>query len=79
MCRRMGCRWLRGQDDNPPGGMTFPSDVGAMVKLVSWNMAHREKSWRYLLESDADIALLQEAAAAHSAAASRTPQPAKLT
>ena len=32
------------------------------MKLITWNMAHREEAWRYLLNSDADIALLQEAA-----------------
>jgi len=32
-----------------------------VVKLVSWNMAHREEAWRFLLEGDADVALLQEA------------------
>jgi len=33
-----------------------------MVKLVSWNIAHRPDAWRHLLSSDADVALLQEAA-----------------
>ncbi len=33
-----------------------------MLKLVSWNIAHRPDAWRYLLKSDADVALLQEAA-----------------
>jgi hypothetical protein len=33
-----------------------------MVKLIAWNIAHREQPWRMLLDSDADIALLQEAA-----------------
>lgn len=32
-----------------------------MVKLVSWNIAHRKEAWRLLLEGDADVALLQEA------------------
>jgi endonuclease/exonuclease/phosphatase family metal-dependent hydrolase len=31
------------------------------MKLVSWNMAHREEAWRFLLGGDADVALLQEA------------------
>jgi exonuclease III len=31
------------------------------MKLVTWNIAGREAAWRYLLESDADIGLLQEA------------------
>jgi hypothetical protein len=29
--------------------------------LVSWNIDRRPQAWRELLESDADIALLQEA------------------
>lgn len=33
-----------------------------MVKLVAWNIAHRTEPWRQLVESEADIALLQEAA-----------------
>ena len=32
-----------------------------MVKLVSWNIARRHAAWRCLPDSDADIALLQEA------------------
>jgi hypothetical protein len=32
------------------------------MKLVSWNMAHRKAAWYELLETGADIALLQEAA-----------------
>lgn len=32
-----------------------------MVKIVSWNIARRDDAWRYLIETDADIALLQEA------------------
>ena len=31
------------------------------MKIVSWNLAHRKKSWSRLLDTDADIALLQEA------------------
>jgi len=31
------------------------------MKLISWNIARREEAWRYLLNSDADLALLQEA------------------
>ena len=30
------------------------------VNIVSWNMAHKQESWRYLLDMDMDIALLQE-------------------
>ena len=33
-----------------------------MVKLITWNIARREDAWRFLLDTDADIALLQEAA-----------------
>ena len=32
-----------------------------MVKLISWNIARREEAWRFLLDTDADIALVQEA------------------
>ncbi len=31
------------------------------MKIVSWNIAHREEPWRRLLKMDADVALLQEA------------------
>ena len=31
------------------------------IKLISWNMAGSDKAWRLLVESDADIALVQEA------------------
>jgi hypothetical protein len=34
-----------------------------MVKVMAWNIARRDEAWRYLLDTDADIALLQEAAA----------------
>src|SRR5262245_38381187 len=33
-----------------------------MVKVIAWNIARRDEAWRYLLDSDADLALLQEAA-----------------
>ena len=32
-----------------------------MVKIISWNIAGRKEPWRELIDSDADIALLQEA------------------
>jgi endonuclease/exonuclease/phosphatase family metal-dependent hydrolase len=32
------------------------------VKIISWNIAHRSQPWYWLLEMDADLALLQEAA-----------------
>ena len=32
------------------------------MKIVSWNIARRDEPWRLLLEMDADVALLQEAA-----------------
>lgn len=32
------------------------------MKLVTWNIAGREEAWRYILNIDADLALLQEAA-----------------
>lgn len=31
------------------------------VTIVCWNMAHRQESWRYLLDTEFDLALLQEA------------------
>jgi endonuclease/exonuclease/phosphatase family metal-dependent hydrolase len=33
------------------------------MKIVAWNIAQRAEAWRYLVDSDADIALLQEATA----------------
>ena len=32
-----------------------------MVKIISWNIARRKEPWRTLIDTDADIALLQEA------------------
>ena len=32
-----------------------------MVKVISWNIAHQEQAWRALCDTDADIALVQEA------------------
>jgi hypothetical protein len=32
-----------------------------MLKIISWNIARRELAWRSLLDSGADVALLQEA------------------
>ena len=32
-----------------------------MVKVISWNIAHREQAWHALCDTDADIALVQEA------------------
>jgi hypothetical protein len=32
-----------------------------MLKLIAWNIAQRAAAWRFLANSDADIALLQEA------------------
>lgn len=34
-----------------------------MVKLITWNIARRDKAWRALLDSEADVALLSEATA----------------
>ena len=31
------------------------------MKLISWNIARRKEVWRHLLDTDADVALLQEA------------------
>ncbi len=33
-----------------------------MTKIIDWNIAQREDAWRYLINCDADLALLQEAA-----------------
>ena len=33
-----------------------------MIKIISWNIAHRAEPWHTLLAMEADIALLQEAA-----------------
>ena len=30
------------------------------VRMVSWNMAHKQESWRHLLDIECDVALLQE-------------------
>lgn len=32
-----------------------------MVKLISWNIAQQQETWRRVLDLDADMALLQEA------------------
>lgn len=39
------------------------STVHTVVKMVTWNIAQREDVWRLLLDTDYDIALLQEAKA----------------
>ena len=31
------------------------------MKIISWNMAHKHDPWRFLLDMDIDLALLQEA------------------
>src|SRR5260370_29943037 len=33
-----------------------------MVKMITWNIARRKEAWHCLLDTDSDIALLQEAA-----------------
>jgi hypothetical protein len=42
-----------------------------MLKIVSWNIAHRPDAWRALVDSDADVALIQEACEPPSDIASR--------
>ena len=32
-----------------------------MIKIIDWNIAHRQECWQTLVNCDADIALLQEA------------------
>ncbi len=34
---------------------------GSALNIVCWNMAHKQESWRYLLDTEFDLALLQEA------------------
>lgn len=34
-----------------------------MVKMICWNIAHRQAAWRFLLGYEADVALLQETSA----------------
>lgn len=41
------------------------------MKVVSWNIAHRHEPWSWLLDMDADIALLQEAGEPPPAVAGR--------
>lgn len=41
------------------------------LKIISWNINHRAEPWRQLLCTDADVALLQEAAAPPQEFASR--------
>ncbi len=33
-----------------------------MMKMIAWNISRRDDAWRYLLDTDADIGLLSEAA-----------------
>lgn len=42
-----------------------------MLKIIAWNLARREEAWRRLLDTDADIALVQEAAEPPADVASR--------
>ena len=42
-----------------------------MLKLISWNIGHRPDVWRALIDSDADVALLQEACEPPSEIAAR--------
>lgn len=47
------------------GGLrAFSSSYSALpsLKIIAWNIARRAEAWRRLLDSDVDIALLQEAA-----------------
>src|SRR5690242_6297349 len=39
------------------------SEANANMNLISWNIARRADAWRRLLDTDADVALLQEATA----------------
>ena len=42
-------------------GAAAAAKEAAEVKVISWNIARRPDAWQVLLDSDADIALLQEA------------------
>lgn len=42
-----------------------------MLKLLSWNIGHKSEVWRNVVDSDADVALLQEACEPLSDIASR--------
>ena len=42
-----------------------------MLRVVSWNIAHRPEAWRALFDIDADVALLQEACEPPAEVASR--------
>ncbi len=57
----VGVRWCGGLR----ALMTCATNRGMVppVKLISWNIARRADAWRLLVECDADVALLQEAAA----------------
>ena len=41
---------------------TGPPEGELAVTVVSWNIARNHEPWRQLLQMDADVALLQEAA-----------------
>jgi hypothetical protein len=38
----------------------WPSETNTNLNLISWNIARRDDAWRRLLDTDADVALLQE-------------------
>src|SRR3712207_1110803 len=42
-------------------GRRWPGSLPAVIRLVSWNMAHRRAAWAGLEGLDADVGLLQEA------------------
>src|SRR5579859_7371973 len=52
-------------------GQTVTPVEHEMLKLVSWNIAHRSDGWRAVVDSDVDIALLQEAGPPPAEIASR--------
>ena len=43
-----------------PRAAVYPEARNTM-KIISWNMAHKHESWRFLLDMEIDLALLQEA------------------
>jgi Endonuclease/Exonuclease/phosphatase family len=47
------------------------SEANFNLNLISWNIARRDDAWRRLLDTDADVALLQEATAPPSDVAAK--------
>ena len=52
---------INGPSENPYASLIPHTEARRKMKIISWNMAHRQESWRCLLDMDIDLALLQEA------------------